>query len=113
MSILKPCPMPMCGAPVDTLHKAYQGLGGFTYEVRCKCGLSFDTGAQSEAAAADCWNERPAPVDPRDLFIAANPCSVSDEELEKAHRGFTDMLTHGDYMTFLAGYEAAIGPVEE
>jgi hypothetical protein len=61
MPTLMPCPMPTCGAPIDAVHLVPQGMGAFTYVIRCDCGLSFDTGAQSEAAAADRWNERPAP----------------------------------------------------
>jgi hypothetical protein len=63
MPNLMPCPMPTCGAPIDAVHLVPQGMGAFTYVIRCGCGLSFDTGAQSEAAAADRWNERPAPAD--------------------------------------------------
>lgn len=60
MPNLMSCPMPTCGAPIDAVHLVTQGMGAFTYVVRCDCGLSFDTGAQSEAAAVDRWNERPA-----------------------------------------------------
>jgi hypothetical protein len=72
MPNLMPCPMPTCSAPIDAVHLVPQGMGGFTCVVRCGCGLSFDTGAQSEAAA-DCWNERPAPagvIDERAEFDA-------------------------------------------
>jgi hypothetical protein len=107
MPNLMPCPMPTCGTPIDAVHLVPQGMGAFTYVIRCDCGLSFDTGAQNEAAAVDRWNERPAPRDPRDLFIVVNPCGAADDELEKDHSGFSDMRTHGDYMIFLAGYQAA------
>ena len=73
MPKLMPCPMPTCGAPIDAVHLVPQGMGAFTYVIRCDCGLSFDTGAQSEAAAADRWNERPASagvVDERTAFEA-------------------------------------------
>lgn len=51
-----------------------------------------------------------APVDPRDLFIAANPVGASEAELEKGPvSGFVDDRTHGDYLLFLAGYQAANG----
>lgn len=100
-------PCYMCKRRISQAHHVPQGMGAFTYVIRCDCGLSFDTGAQSEAAAADRWNERPAPDDPRDLFIAVNPCGAADDELEKDRSGFSDMRTHGDYMIFLAGYRAA------
>lgn len=51
-----------------------------------------------------------APVDPRDLFIAANPIGASEAELEKGSvSGFVDDRTHGDYLIFLAGFQAASG----
>ena len=46
--------------------------------------------------------------DPRDLFIAANPCGASAEELEKGRSAFVDCKTQADYLIFLAGYRAAI-----
>lgn len=47
-------------------------------------------------------------VDPRDLFIAANPIGASADELEKGPvSGFVDDRTHADYMIFLAGFNAA------
>lgn len=49
-------------------------------------------------------------VDPRDLFIAANPIGASESELEKGPvSGFVDDRTHGDYLIFLAGFQAASG----
>ncbi len=49
-------------------------------------------------------------VDPRDLFIAANPIGAGMAELEKGPvSGFVDDRTHGDYLLFLAGYQAANG----
>lgn len=49
-------------------------------------------------------------VDPRDLFIAANPIGASEAELEKGPvSGFVDDRTHGDYLIFLAGFRAASG----
>lgn len=49
----------------------------------------------------------PAAVDPRDLFIAANPIGASKAELEKGPvSGFVDDRTHADYLIFLAGVEA-------
>ncbi|HDS0941467.1 TPA: carbon storage regulator CsrA [Pseudomonas putida] len=52
----------------------------------------------------------PAAVDPRDLFIAANPTGAGIAELEKGPvSGFVDDRTHGDYLLFLAGYQAANG----
>lgn len=74
MPNLMPCPMPTCGAPIDSVHLVPQGMGAFTYVVRCDCGLSFDTGAQSEAAAADRWNDRPEAagvVDIPEYLVAA------------------------------------------
>lgn len=60
------------------------------------------TAPNSEAVAA--------PVDPRDLFIAANPIGASEAELEKGSvSGFVDDRTHGDYLIFLAGFQAASG----
>ncbi|SUD80298.1 carbon storage regulator CsrA [Pseudomonas putida] len=51
-----------------------------------------------------------ASVDPRDLFIAANPIGASAAELEKGPvSGFVDDRTHGDYLIFLAGFQAASG----
>ena len=47
-----------------------------------------------------------APVDPRDLFIAANPIGASETELQKGRNGFVDERTHGDYLIFLAGFNA-------
>jgi hypothetical protein len=108
MPNLMPCPMPTCGSPIDAVHLVPQGMGAFTYVVRCNCGLSFDTGAQSEAAAVERWNELPAPSDPRDLFIAANPIGAEVSELEKDRRGFVDERTDADYQLFLAGYRAAL-----
>lgn len=50
----------------------------------------------------------PAAVDPRDLFIAANPIGASEADLEKGPvSGFVDDRTHADYMIFLAGFNAA------
>lgn len=46
--------------------------------------------------------------DPRDLFIAANPCGASTEELKKGRGAFIDGKTQADYLIFLAGYRAAI-----
>lgn len=47
-------------------------------------------------------------VDPRDLFIAANPIGASEADLEKGPvSGFVDDRTHADYMIFLAGFNAA------
>lgn len=48
-------------------------------------------------------------VDPRDLFITRNPTGLTGEELEKGRSGFVDHRTHGDYLVFLSGYEAAAG----
>ncbi|WP_256587676.1 hypothetical protein [Pseudomonas sp. Irchel 3E13] len=48
-------------------------------------------------------------VDPRDLFITRNPTGLTSDELEKGRSGFVDDRTHGDYLVFLAGYEAAAG----
>ncbi len=48
-------------------------------------------------------------ADPRDLFIAANPVSVAQGDLEKGCSGFVDHRTHADYLIFLAGYQAAQG----
>ncbi len=60
------------------------------------------TAPSSEAA--------PAAVDPRDLFIAANPIGAGTAELQKGPvSGFVDDRTHGDYLLFLAGYQAANG----
>lgn len=51
-----------------------------------------------------------ASVDPRDLFIAANPIGASEAELKKGPvSGFVDDRTHGDYLIFLAGFQAASG----
>lgn len=54
-------------------------------------------------------------IDPRDLFITRNPTGLTSDDLEKGRSGFVDYRTHGDYMVFLAGYEAAAGldPSEE
>jgi hypothetical protein len=49
-------------------------------------------------------------VDPRDLFIEANPIGATADELEKGRSGFVDDRTHGDYLIFLAGYRAAQEP---
>ncbi|MGA4923260.1 hypothetical protein, partial [Bacillus subtilis] len=48
-------------------------------------------------------------ADPRDLFVVLNPVGVSQHELKKDQSGFVDDRTHADYLTFLAGYRAAIG----
>ncbi len=48
-------------------------------------------------------------VDPRDLFITRNPTGLASDELEKGRSGFVDHRTHGDYLVFLSGYEAAAG----
>lgn len=53
-------PCPKCAAPITQAHHVNQGMGGFTYVIRCSCGLMFDTGAQSEGLAMLAWNERPA-----------------------------------------------------
>ncbi len=45
-------------------------------------------------------------VDPRDLFIAANPVGASPDELEKGRNGFVDERTHADYLVFLSEYRA-------
>lgn len=48
-------------------------------------------------------------VDPRDLFIAANPIGAGEAELEKGRSGFVDERTHADYLVFLAGFRAFTG----
>ena len=48
-------------------------------------------------------------VDPRDLFIAANPIGAGEAELEKGRSGFVDERTHADYLIFLAGFQAFTG----
>lgn len=48
-------------------------------------------------------------LDPRDLFIAANPVGASEAELEKGRSGFVDERTHADYLIFLAGFQAFTG----
>lgn len=58
MTTFKPCPL--CAAPITQAHHVNQGMGGFTYVIRCPCGLMFDTGALSEEAAAQVWNEEAA-----------------------------------------------------
>ncbi|ATR82732.1 hypothetical protein CS390_09245 [Pseudomonas sp. HLS-6] len=50
---------------------------------------------------------RSSNTDPRDLFIRDNPLGLGEKELAKDRTGFTDQRTHSDYLTFLAGYEAA------
>ena len=50
---------------------------------------------------------RSSNTDPRDLFIRDNPLSLGEKELAKDRTGFADQRTHSDYLTFLAGYEAA------
>ncbi len=57
---------------------------------------------EADAAAP----EQAAHVDPRDLFIAANPIGASANELEKGRNGFVDERTHADYLIFLSGYQA-------
>lgn len=50
---------------------------------------------------------RSSNTDPRDLFIRDNPLGLGEKELAKDRTGFADQRTHSDYLTFLAGYEAA------
>ena len=50
---------------------------------------------------------RSSNIDPRDLFIRDNPLGLGEKELAKDRTGFADQRTHSDYLTFLAGYEAA------
>jgi carbon storage regulator len=49
-----------------------------------------------------------AQLDPRDLFIKANPMGASDDELAKGRHGFVDDRIHGDWLIFKAGFEAAL-----
>lgn len=53
-------PCPRCATPITHAHHVNQGMGGFTYVIRCPCGLMVDTGALSEEAAALVWNEEAA-----------------------------------------------------
>lgn len=46
-------------------------------------------------------------IDPRDLFISANPTGLSSAELAKDTSGFVDDRTHADYLVFKAGFDAA------
>lgn len=46
-------------------------------------------------------------IDPRDLFISANPTGLSSAELAKDASGFVDDRTHADYLVFKAGLDAA------
>lgn len=66
--------------------------------------------AQGDHLPSTSQSSEAAPVDPRDLFIAANPIGASETELEKGPvSGFVDDRTHGDYLIFLAGFRAATG----
>lgn len=66
--------------------------------------------AQGDQLPSTAPSSEAVSVDPRDLFIAANPIGASEAELEKGPvSGFVDDRTHGDYLIFLAGFQAASG----
>lgn len=71
--------------------------------------LSPKTEVVLKAVAGRHPNPAPTAVDPRDLFISANPVGASREELEKGRNGFVDERAHADYLIFLSGFRAAQG----
>ena len=95
---------------VDAGQASRFGLEGENISRKSKGSFpdtAFNIDEHIKLAVGSLSEPKAEPIDPRDLFISANPAGASPDELETERSGFVDERTHGDYLIFLSGYRAA------
>ena len=92
---------------VDAGQASRFGLEGENTNKESFPDTAFNIDEHIKLAVGSLSEPKAEPIDPRDLFISANPAGASPDELQTERSGFVDERTHGDYLIFLSGYRAA------